>query len=455
MRGWTWLLMFALLSVSAWAQTDSEMAALEARLMARLERRLAEESAATNSQIGALRVAVQEAVQSLSRSGNELDRKALVAIDKGAVKDGVAVLEERAEARDAALATNAAAESGTALQAQKQSRAEEWKRIGALAFLENTSRAIAAYEQALNFAPSDAAILEQLSDLYARQARWNDRISMGGRLVALKEPDAQATGYFNIADSYLEQGQPSKARPDVERCLTIARSSHLSQQESKCLLLLAGASLQEGNLLDAERSASEALTIARKADQKDVEGMALFVLAAMGEQKVAAVPPTERKKALQEIDDIYEELERLAPTIHDPAAMPSVLIGRARIAMALGDAALAEARLKKALASMESSGVTARVSYVEEELGRALAAQARIGEAISHFKTSIEKARAAKEPRYEAIALMAWAAAEASRVNRPEACRLAQESYRIYVNGVPELRAQQQRAEQQMRQLCR
>src|SRR4051812_27410957 len=88
------------ISIAGWPQTEAELSALEARLMAKLERRIAEESAVTNSQIGALRVALKEAVQGLAKSGNELDHKALVAIDKGAVKDGVAVLEERAKARD-------------------------------------------------------------------------------------------------------------------------------------------------------------------------------------------------------------------------------------------------------------------------------------------------------------------------------------------------------------------
>jgi hypothetical protein len=53
------------ISVVGRAQTEAELSALEARLMARLERRIAEESAATNSQIGALRVALKEAVESL------------------------------------------------------------------------------------------------------------------------------------------------------------------------------------------------------------------------------------------------------------------------------------------------------------------------------------------------------------------------------------------------------
>jgi len=442
------------ISLSLRAQTEVDLAALEARLMAQLERRIAEESAVAHGEIGALRVAFKEAVRSLSKSGNALDQKALVAIDKGAVKDGVSVLEERAKARDSAANAKAPPESNMNLD-QKQKRADEWKRIGALAFLDNTDRAIAAYQQAFSFAPDDAVILDQLGELYMRQARWNERISIGERLIGLKDPEARANGFFNIADSYLEQGKRSKARPGAERCIEIARSSKVSRFESRCLSLLAGVSAQEENFQDAERFARQALTIARNSGYAYEAGMALYILAATGEQKVATLPPAERRKALEEVDRIYEELEGAEPAINDPVAASAILVNRARIALALGDAALAESRLRKALASMEGFRATARISYVEQELGRALVAQRRFDEAIPYFSSSVRRAREAKEPGYEAVALMAWAAAEAARSNRADACRLAQESYRVFVQGVPELQAQHQRAEQQVRQFCR
>ena len=86
-------------SQTAGAQTSAELAAMEARLMARLERRIAEEGTETKGQIDALRISFKQAVEALAKSSNDLDRKALVAIDKGATKDGLAVLEERATGR--------------------------------------------------------------------------------------------------------------------------------------------------------------------------------------------------------------------------------------------------------------------------------------------------------------------------------------------------------------------
>jgi tetratricopeptide (TPR) repeat protein len=175
----------------------------------------------------------------------------------------------------------------------------------------------------------------------------------------------------------------------------------------------------------------------------------------MGEQMLGGVPSPERRNALLEVDRLYQELERVLPRINDPAATAAVLVNRGRVALALGDPRLAEERLREALASMEGTRTTARVSYVEQELAKALVAQNRVDEAIKYFSSSVRKARKVHEPAYEAIALMSWAATEAARSNRAEACRLARESYRVYVQALPELRAQHQRAEQQMRQFCR
>lgn len=451
------LVFIAILSVSrsARAQSDVDMAALEARLMAKLERRLAEESANTNAQVGALRVAVQDAVRTLSKSVNDLDRKVLVAIDSGATKDGLATLEARAGVRDSAVELDREHTGADGNQESRlKARAEEWKQIGALAFLDSTDRAISAYQQALAFAPNDAQILNQLGELYMRKARWDDRIAVGERLTHLKSPESQAEGYFNIADSYLEQNHPSKVRKEGERCLTLARAASVSRLESKCLSLLAGANGQEGNFARAEQLAGEALRVARSGGHAYEEIMALFMIAATSEQAVKAAPVERRRAALQDVDKKYADVERAVLKNGDPVAAAGVLVNRARLALGMGDAPLAESRLRKALKSMEETGATGRVGYVEQQLGQTLVAQSRIDEAVPYFQRSVLKAQQGKEPGYEAMALMAWAQAEAARSNKSEACRLAQQSYRVFVEGVPELRTQHERAAQQVKQLC-
>ncbi len=158
------LLALLLVASPVIAQTAQQMAALEARLMARLEQRMAEEGEASRADQEATRLAFEQAVRATARSDNALDRRALAAIDAGQTGQGIGVLEERARARDAQ-----ATASGDV--AARLARSEEWKRIGALAFLDNTARAVQAYENALQFAPDDAETLDQLAYLYERQAR--------------------------------------------------------------------------------------------------------------------------------------------------------------------------------------------------------------------------------------------------------------------------------------------
>jgi len=436
------------------AQTSEDLAAMEARLTARLERRIAEEGTETKGQIDALRISFKQAIDALAKSSSDLDRKALVAIDKGATSEGLAVLEERAKARDAAAAQNAASLTAEARQNDAKNRAEEWKRIGALAFLDNTERSIAAYRQALKFAPDDAGILNQLGELYLRQAQWNDRVAIGERLTHLKDPEAQAEGYFNIADSYLEQGDPSRARREAERGLAVARSANVKRLESRCLSLLAGANVQEGKFSAADEFAAQALKIAQAGGFTYERIMALFTLAGIGEAKVRMMPSGQRAAALEDVDRQYSEVEGALLKVEDPVAAANVLVNRAGVALAMGDTALAESRLRTAFLRLESAGATARLGYVEAKLGTALVAGKRIDDAIPYFKSSVQRAQQAKDPGREAVALIAWAQAEAMRANRAEACRLARQSYAVLAQGAPQLEAQRKYAEQLAQRLC-
>jgi tetratricopeptide (TPR) repeat protein len=435
------------------AQTNEELAAMESRLMAKLERRIAEEGTETKGQIDALRISFKQAVEALAKSSSDLDRKALVAIDKGATSDGIAVLEERAKARDSAAAQNAALVTVEAREKENKNRAEEWKRIGALAFLDNTERAISAYQQAMKFAPDDASILNQLGELYLRQAQWSDRIAVGERLTHLKDPEAQAEGYYNIADSYLEQGDPERARKEAERGLSVARSANVKRLESRCLSLLAGANAQEGKFAPADEFAAQALKVAQTGGYTYERIMALFTLAGIGEGKVRMMPMNQRAAALEDVDRQYSEVEGALLKIEDPVAAANVLVNRAGVSLAKGDAALAEARLRTALLRLESAGATARLGYVEAKLGTALVAGKRFDEAIPYFKSSVQRAQQAKDPGREAVALIAWAQAEAMRSNNAEACLLAKEAYEVSVRGV-HLEAARKYTEQLVKRLC-
>jgi tetratricopeptide (TPR) repeat protein len=430
------------------AQTNADVAAIEARLMAKLERRIAEEGTETRGQIDALRISVRQAVESFSKSSNELDRKSLVAIDTGAMKDGLAVLEERARARDAIAAQNTAVVTVEARQNEAKSRAEEWKRIGALAFLDNTDRAIADYQQALKFAPDDAGILDQLGELYLRQAQWSERITVGERMTHLKDPEAQAEGYFNIADSYLEQGDAARGRKAAEQGLSIARSASVKRLESRCLSLLAGANWQEGKFAIADEFAAQALRTAQMGGFTYERIMALGMIAGIGEAKARTMPPGQRAAALADVDRQYSEVEGAALKIEDPVAAANVLVNRAGVALAMGDLALAQARLRTAFLRLESAGATARLGFVETKLGSVLAASNQFDSALPYFKSSVQRAQRAKDPGRETVALIAWAQAEVMRSNKPEACRLLKEAYGVAID------VQRKSVEQLVKRVC-
>jgi len=430
------------------AQTSADAAAMEARLMARLERRIAEEGTETKGQIDAMRVSVKQALESLSKSSNELDQKSLVAIDIGATKDGLAVLEERARARDAAAAQNAAHVTVEARQNEEKMRADEWKRIGALAFLDNTDHAISDYQQALKFAPDDASILNQLGELYLRQAQWTERITVGERMTHLKDPEAQAEGYFNIADSYLEQGDSVRGRKAAEQGLSVARSASVRRLESRSLSLLAGASLQEGKFVEADEFAAQALRVAQAEGFAYERIMALGMIAGIGEAKVRTMPQGQRAAALADVDRQYSEVEGAALKFEDPVAASNVLVNRAGVALAMGDLALAQSRLRTAFLRLESAGATARLGFVETKLGSVLAASNQFDSAIPYFKSSVQRAQQAKDRGRETVALIAWAQAEVMRSNKPEACRLLQEAYGIAID------VQRKQVEQIIKRLC-
>src|SRR5258708_17891949 len=144
------MLTFAIAAVSQTvAQTSEDSAALEARMIARMERRLAEQGTETKGQYDALRIAVTQTIETMAKSNSDLERKVLLAMDKGATKEGLDVLEQRANARDAAATHNAASATAEAGQNEAKNHPTQWPRIYPLALLDNTDRAIEAYPQRL------------------------------------------------------------------------------------------------------------------------------------------------------------------------------------------------------------------------------------------------------------------------------------------------------------------
>jgi tetratricopeptide (TPR) repeat protein len=205
---------------------------MEARVMARLELRLAEEREVDNIEDEANDLAMREYLAALTRSTNQVDRRAVAAIAAGNVSSGVTILEQRARARDTQAAANDTA--------GRLARAEDWKQVGAAAFLDNTNRAISAYENALRFAPQDPIVLDQLAWLYGRQAREEDRRSAAQQLTMLQAPESRVRGLIHLADIYLDKSDGRGARPYVDQALSLATEHNLLKQQAMLLSFLAG-----------------------------------------------------------------------------------------------------------------------------------------------------------------------------------------------------------------------
>jgi len=402
------------------AQTAAEMAALEARLMARLEQRLAEESEASRADQEATRLAFEQAVRATARSDNALDRRALAAIDAGQTGQGIAVLEERARARDA----QAQASTDASL---RLARAEEWKRIGALAFLDNTERAVNAYENALQFAPDDPVILDQLAYLYERQARSADRSRVAQRLAELDDPETRAKGFIHLGDVRLEANEAAPARQQYEQGAAAAREAGSARQEARALTRIAATYLLARNNRQFETAIQQSLAISRANNLRYEEAEALYAIGTAHFTR-GRTSLTGRQNQFAQAETYFSQVERIGRETNDEIATAQVMVRRGHVARMMENQTLAEGLLREAIAIFQRRGVVQRLGFAQHQLAATLVEQGRLEEARPLFRSSVAQARENNLPLYEGSALLDWAQAEYRARNQPEACRLIRES---------------------------
>ena len=414
------LLTLLLVASPVIAQTAQQMAALEARLMARLEQRMAEEGEASRADQEATRLAFEQAVRATARSDNALDRRALAAIDAGQTSQGIGVLEERARARDAQ-----ATSSGDA--AVRAARSEEWKRIGALAFLDNTARSVEAYENALRFAPDDPETLDQLAFLYERQARNADRARVGQRMSELQNPEVRAKGFIHLGDVRLEENEARPARQLYEQALTAAREAGSQRQEARAMNRLAAAYLLAGNERQSEATVQQSLAFTRANNLRYEEAEALYLIGtahfARGRGSL-----TGRQAQFARAEEYFRQAEAISREAGDEISTAQVQVRRGHVARMMNNDTLAEGLLREAIATFERRGVRQRLGFAQQQLAGALVEQGHLDQARPLFRSSVEQARQSNLPLYEGSALMDWAQAEYDAHNEGEACRLIRES---------------------------
>jgi tetratricopeptide (TPR) repeat protein len=391
----------------------------EARVMARLELRLAEEREVDDLEDEANDLAVREYLAVLTRSTNPVDRRAVAAIAQGNVSGGVTILEQRARARDTQMAANDAA--------ARLTRAEDWKQVGAAAFLDNTERAISAYENARRFAPQDATVLDQLAWLYGRQAREADRRVAAQQLTMLQEPESRVRGLIHLADIHLDQTDGRGARPYVDQALALATEHNLLKQRAMLLSFLAGCQMLERDFRDAERSAASAVELSRANGFRFEEATGLFIQGTIHFGRGAG-SLFGRQGHMRRAEESYEQVQAIFEDQGDEIALAQILIRRGHVSRLMDDLPLSEQRLRRALEILTRLGVRARFGFAQHQLATTLAEQGNYAEAIPLFRSAVQLARETDQTIYEAGALYDWASAESRRHNRPEACRLARES---------------------------
>lgn len=409
------------------AQTAAEMAALENRLMARLEQRMAEEGEATRADQEAQRLAFEQAVRAMARSDNALDRRALAAIDQGRTGQGLDVLEERARASDAQVLA-----SGDATARQR--RADEWKRIGALAFLDNTARAVEAYENALRFVPDDAETLDQLAYLYARQARRAEQARVAQQLADHSDQEWKARGLIHLGDVRLEAGEARAGRQHYESAIEAARQAGSVREETRATTRLAAAYMLAGNNREFEASIEQALALSRANGLRWEEAEALYARGTAhfmrGRSSLMG-----RQRHFAEAEPYFAQAHAIARELNDEIGAAQVAVRRGHAAHLMNDNTRAEGMLREAIATFDRRGVRQRLGFAQHQLANVLVAQGRMGEARPLFQSSVDLAREANLAMYEGSALMEWGQAEANSQNNAEACRITREAQAAFVRA--------------------
>lgn len=418
---------FLMLAPSAGAQSAAEMDALEARLMARLEARLAEETEAMRSEQAVFRASVQDAVRTLASSQNQIDRRAIVAVASGRTDAGLGVLEERARARDAqANAANT--------PAARQARSEEWRRIGALAFLESTERSIGAFEQALTFAPNDPQLLDQLAQLYERQGRHEDERRIGERLIGLGDPVGRAKGNIYISSASTHLGDNDAAISAANDAVAAAREAQVPEVLVEALCQQAAAYALARNLRTAERSADEATLVARENNLELQLGYAHGVAGLIHRVKATQSLFSREASARRAIAE-YTQAAEIFHRLHNLAFEGAVLTDLQDAERIAGDYQSAETHARAAIAIFEPMGARRPLAMAQVGLGVALAKQARVEESRSAFQLGLDGARALGNHQLLAYTLATWGSEEMNFHNGPRACALLTEASNLMNSG--------------------
>jgi tetratricopeptide (TPR) repeat protein len=179
--------------------------------------------------------------------GDELKRDALQALSEGNTKKAISLLEKSAQ-----LCTE------KAKQFSKKA-AQDWVDIGNIAFLNNSLKALNAYQNATRLDPSSLVAWNRLGHILSRLGRLEEAKHACEQVLELAEKDvsSQASAYGNLGIIYRTRGKLDKAEEFCRKSLDIDKA--LGQQEG-----MAAAYVNLGNIYQSRGKLDKAEEFYRK-----------------------------------------------------------------------------------------------------------------------------------------------------------------------------------------------
>ena len=364
---------------------------------------------------------IEAALEGLAASGNARKQAAL---DKaaggdvaGAGADLMALGAEQESAVDRVIAETA----------------ETYKQAGALAFLNDTQRALDAYEKAIALTPDDAATRNQLGHLYLRVGRLDDAQAAYQTILAAagahdKEWEAKALGNLGLVAQ--TRGDLAAAEDYHRRSLALEEELGRKEGMADTLCNLGTVALTRGDLDAAEDYYSRALALEEELGRK--EGMA---------NQLAGLGLVSRTRGdLDAAEDYHRRALALNEELGRKEGMASDLGNLGLVSRTRGDLAAAEDYHRRSLALEEELGRKAGMASDLGNLGVVAETRGDLDAAEDYHRRSLalNEELGGKEGMARQLANLGGVAQ--ARGDMAEACRLWAQSVALYKEvGIPHM----------------
>lgn len=277
---------------------------------------------------------------------------------------------------------------------QLQAAAASYRRLGALAYLVDTSQAIEAYKEAVSLWPEDIEAWNQIGLLYLRMGKFPDALDSFGKLIELACTNSQnkylAWGYGNQGNVYLNAGQLDQAYKNFEnaRIFEEKRLTSASGEEerndalagvARCEGSLANIKLAEKDFLGSIQHSEKALKIYKELN--DQFGIA-NQLGRLGSAKIYSDPP-KAESLLKESVTCFESLNAIEGAI--PYITNLIIIYRNK-----GQSELALKECQRVLDIVETLDNKPGIAAAHAHFGTVYAAIERHEDALTHLAISLD-----------------------------------------------------------------